>query len=679
MSIPGLVKTGFVEDFNLTNQTINIRSISAGSPNYSCNLDYVYADNNGVFIGAVPPSRNPALFLQGQGNQHHSLSYHPSNFAILPKLNPGELLLKNNDNNKIFFKDNTITLGMNEGDGLFLNNDYNSSNNNYNNQFNFSNFSRKINGIIKRETLPYESIDNPSIKLIGDDFYSQLPSINLFSDSDLFSENFVSSVDKVFTVKNPYFVEGREIVYEFSFEDDVLDLQNEAKRYDLNLGKVSAPINDRRKSRADTLSLSLHAPNYLMESVKGTVIDIYGNVLDLNRLPIKNNFKKNDKDSSVKNYYLARANQRRSLAYHFEINARKDLGETNSPPDVKNSNDYSRNRSRFFVDIDKEGQFKINVPASSEYGNIPLLTRYENYNTVISADNSEINPNELLFSDDKVDILHDSFAAGMVNFNTKYKTEKPNIDSRNGYDRGLITIKDTDGSEISPIDRFTKSLTDNTKQSYHIKHGTAFHDITATCISHQEELLVNYIYQKPVSWLNSFPYKAIDQSIVKTELQFGSNLGGRSGSINLDGSIEVNVGANTSDRQSIWLDTAGGMIANIGKDNNNISAAIGMDGQLLLQVGGVGIDSSKDSRFKKNNNAFCSGAVDIRVLVEGNSAAILRIDKEGIYLISPTRIYLESNGDIDITSSANININAESVKIQDRVFEKKITNLEGSS
>ena len=46
--------------------------------------------------------------------------------------------------------------------------------------------------------------------------------------------------------------------------------------------------------------------------------------------------------------------------------------------------DYGRQRSRFFIDIDKEGQFKLNVPASSEKGNVPILTRYENYSTINS-------------------------------------------------------------------------------------------------------------------------------------------------------------------------------------------------------------------------------------------------------------------------------------------------------
>ncbi len=81
-----------------------------------------------------------------------------------------------------------------------------------------------------------------------------------------------------------------------------------------------------------------------------------------------------------------------------------------------------------------------------------------------------------------------------------------------------------------------------------------------------------------------------------------ANAGGRSGQINFDGSLELNVGANTVDRQSLWLDTAGGIVANVGRDKLNRSMIMGMDGDCFIQVGGYGV--STDSRFGSEDNGF---------------------------------------------------------------------------
>ena len=675
---PGLIITGKVTGtVDDSSNRIPLSISLGGKKNSQYDFYYTYSDNNGVLIGAKPPPNTPALILQGQSSQYVPIKYYATNHGILPQnLVPGQLLLRSNPENNILLRQNDIILGKSENKRLLLYNGeyasdnwYDSYNNNYNYHFNFSQSSRKIDGEIRREIGETNYPD--SLKLIKEDFYRNIPSISLFSFDDFNS----TELNEFVSLKSPNFTENREIVYEFSYSSNVLDLKSESENYLSSSEKASKSSTlptlkkDRRASRADTLSLGLTSPNYLMESVKGTVVDIYGNLLDLNRFPIKNKLNGDLQSSQADNYFKIRENQRRGIAFHFEINAKKDLGKLNNPPDVNDTSDYARSRSRFFVDVDKEGQFKINIPASSESGNVPLLTRYENYNTVAAANDPSINPNELLFPSDAVDVLHDSFAAGMVNFNLKYESKKDQIKSKGGYNRGLISIKDKDGAEVSPIDRISKKITDGNNVS-HLAHGTAYHDITATCISHQLPDLTNYLYNPPETLI--FPNQVITHPIVSESIIVGKNAGGRSGSINLDGSIELNVGANTIDRQSIWLDTAGGMIANIGKDKNNISAAIGMDGQLLLQVGGFGINESQDSRFdsKGINNAYTSGAIDIRVITEGNNATVIRIDKTGISLISPTKIFIESNGEIDIRSNSKVSISGEIVEIEGRRVEK---------
>ena len=81
------------------------------------------------------------------------------------------------------------------------------------------------------------------------------------------------------------------------------------------------------------LSLSLVSPNFLMETVKGTVIDIFGNILDINRAPIPVGDSQNltlstanGNNVTSQSFDNIKAAERNSIAYHFELNARKNLG-----------------------------------------------------------------------------------------------------------------------------------------------------------------------------------------------------------------------------------------------------------------------------------------------------------------------------------------------------------------
>ncbi len=649
--------------------TVNLR---IGSSPHSSNINttdlhYVYSDNNGVFIGAAPPEGNQALTVMESGNKYHAIQYYAKSDILPKKLEKGQLLLKNKDSNVLNFINNNIVLGNLNNRGLVLNTFLSSSNNNFDHQFSFSQASRSIDGMIKREVSDSGYYD--LIKLVED---------NIFSNEKSKSVKFINSADdsnfdvaqKI--IKNPNFVENRKVVYEFEYVNDILDLESELKL--LKDQKVVVSKNNRHKSRLDVLGLTLNDPNYLIESIEGTVVDIYGNLLDLNRYPIKTQLQPNE--SLTDTFLKLKEDQRRSIAYHFEINARKDLGENGTSPDVKKSLDYARNRSRFFVDIDKEGQFKINIPASSESGNIPLLTRYENINSINASNNPELHPNDLYFpstNEKKIDILHDSFAVGMKDNNKYFESQKDNLK----YNKGLISIK-KNGADIAPLDRLSEEVS-------HVRHGTAHHDILATCFVHQKKEFLNYIVDGSgeneyiINWWRDVFVKSInlEDDLVSKEIEVGKNAGGRSGSINLDGSIELNVGANTIDRQSIWLDTAGGMVANLGKDRNNISAAMSMDGELLIQIGNSSaIGNDQDSRFSNMNTTPTDGVLDVRVLFpQNNQAAVLRIDKYGISLISPTQIHLQSADHITIKSSAKIIMEAESILINERVFEKAVTSI----
>ncbi len=391
-----------------------------------------------------------------------------------------------------------------------------------------------------------------------------------------------------------------------------------------------------------------------METIKGTVVDIFGNILDINRFPIPIGSKgltfKTEEGENIPAdvFNKIRAAERKSIAFHFELNARKDLsgkGGKISLPDINSKDDYARNRSRFFFDIDKEGLFKLNVPASSETGNIPLLTRYENNSTVSSEDNN--NPNKLIFTEDGLDILHDSFA------------------------RGKIDIKGENGL-ISPKDRISE---DN------IRHGTAHHSIADKFVTFMSDAptWLDIQYNASVG-LSSLP--KYNQLVSPEIMCSGENAkaGGRSGSVNLDGSLELNIGANTIDRQSLWLDTAGSIIGMFGRDNNNISAAFSMDGDMIVQIGGTGLNpgggrddlttgATLDSRFIKSNNAYRGGALDIRVMNDGFTVSIVRIDKDGVSIVTPNTIKMHAR-DITLTAEASMHFEADNIFINGRWVDK---------
>ena len=607
--------------------------------------------NNGLFIGSYPVKGTPVVVGQGNGGKFFFVAFKQTSIKTLPKLNLDELLVRANDNTKISLTlSNDIIIGS-YSTRLHINSKTNLISHNFDNEFRFTQAGRYVNGIVKRDTSP--------------NFLSQDSKL----DSDSFNFNPIGMDPKtavnasiVGSSKNPPFVENRELVYEFQYDAEISNDLVESSIYNGKSLIQNFTRPNRRKSRTDTLSLTLASPNYLMETVKGTVVDIFGNILDINRYPLPvgqgaNTLNVDNNGDKIQAFLNIKQLERKSIAYHFEINARKDFGQKTALPDINSNDDYARNRSRFFVDIDKEGQFKLNVPASSEKGNIPLLARYENFSTISSDDNN--NPDKLLTRNDNLDIFLDSCAAPKMTL-----IAEPTQCSF-AQEKGSITIMDGD-SLVMPQDRITGG---------HIMHGTAYHDILQTCYTHQTADFLKYPNEYGSLNLNftipidSFP---VYTDIVSDTINIGGdnpNAGGRSASLMFDGSIELNVGANTIDRQSLWLDTAGSMIANFGRDNNGISAALSMNGDLVIQVGGIGVDS--DSRFNDQNNRHRAGAIDIRVLNDGGRATLVRIENGGVYIMTPSMLELFAGQGMKITSDNQIDIEAETVMIQGRAVIKE--------
>jgi len=650
----GLWVRGTVEGYNPDGTlTVSIdRAGSASSQNdklEKISLPNSWLGDKGQFAGGYPQIGATVRLIQGALDRWHCIGYESSQedmSNIYFQLEENKYLIKSpsvyGGDNKIYVDSNSVSLGT-SNKKIDLSNGIISSNVNEN--LSFNNSHRTISGEIKRYLKNKTIQDSLDIALTSIVFNNELNVIGLDPEYEIHQFNSGS------VARNPALAETRNVYYEFADEFNYKSYKDEHSDYLEGVNKSNLEIipNSKSRNRAVPLSLTLERPNHLVETIVGTVVDSFGNILDINRsilpigkvdrLSLKNN---QNKDEAYRGILRE---LRKSIAYHFEMNNRKDLkGELNTP-NPNDASDYARSRSKFSIDIDKEGQFKINVPSSSETGNIPLLTRYENYSVFLKEDGKDENifADSFVKPEDDIDIYIENFG---LNSSIKLTSND----------------KDLDGYQ-SPRDR-TKGKKD--KDPF-IKYGTAFHDITNVC----QQFTKNAPYLEesklvpmdPNNRLNNEAvWKPLDKIVSDTIIVAGkdANAGGRSGMINLDGFISLNVGANTIDRQSLWLDTAGGMVHSIGKDKNNISYAASFDGDVFWQIGGTGLGSMQDSRFSDSNDAYRSGTLDIRVNINGQ-LAIFRIGPEGISIISPGTLNFISQQSIIMKSNSNIQLEAESI------------------
>ena len=670
----GELRFASILNFNSDGSILFALDDGAGSKPYNAPIPAAWTGPNGEFIGGYPETGASIVVGQGAGGKWFVIAYVNSNDVfdrtfvsannnMMSALRPGRALIQTNNGNRIFADPK---IGMQIGNaeefvhidpvrGIFSHN--------IDAEMSFTEAHRQVNQIIKRDVS-----DNSNRNILGSTLDSQSYDGQL---KPICLDPIVSPspITMGRLVRNPPLVESRKTVYEFAHSFKFTTDDDESNRYgDPKSGQMPPDIS-RRNMRADAFSLSLEHPNHLIESIEGTGVDLFGNILDLNRHPIP--IGKEDRTSIKKSadkidaFARIRALERKSIAYHWELNARKGDekvdGKTlpniasSTPPDPKITQNYGRSRSRLFVDIDKEGQFKINIPASSEVGNIPLLTRYENYSVVLgrgmTSDGEKMNPNEFAKNEEKREIFANDFA---------------NISA--------ISLKATESDDEANVVPNDWIADDNSA----IKFGTAHHDITAVCkdFTTKANWLVGgrgKAYDKStdnVKLLVKDPINALNERVIQLDKIVSdtitvagpdANGGGRSGVFNFDGFVAFNFGANTIDRQSLWIDTAGGIVSRIGRDRQNISYASTFDGDVFIEIGDCSIGNTHDSRFANCNDTFRAGTLDIRVLNDKGMSALFRIDALGIHLATPGNITMQAEQNITMKATGNILMEAETI------------------
>lgn len=523
-----------------------------------------------------------------------------------------------------------------------------------NNIYKFTEASREIEGVIRRDKTSEEDPNDTRILnfLSGESYDALLSDIGRVTNKET---SFRTSKISKHTIRNPALAEKRSIVYEYANSYNVRGLPYEAKAclgVDNNqttkdgLANLAVSNSSRSSRRTDILNLNLRNYNHLIEHVEGTVVDIYGNVLDINRNiidvsdpHIKTMDTKTDISASNSLQHLY-AYLRRSIKYHVEINSRKDLTTVDPPLKKGLVTNNIKEHSRWSFDVDGEGLTKINIPASSETGNIPLLGRY-----VVSR------PEDIKKLDD----------GGFKDANYKDVRFLP-------FGQGIACDTSIVDKKYIPE---TAKIKSGEQLPYTLTIGTAHHDITkiAPSIFSTGGKLRNPNPASGAAVVGPVNTKINNTILLNNQKNKDANAGGRSLHANLDGSAEISIGADTVDRKSLVIDMAGGVISHYGRDLNGRSLIHQTDGDVIIQIGGKGIDG--DERFKKTSDKEDRpGRVEIHLNRPGGTSQKIIIDEKGITIDICGNGLIKTTGDLTLQSGGSLLLNSEIIAFYGKVDEK---------
>jgi len=607
-----------------------------GEKSIRCPLPHPYAGRGGgIFVGI---ERNTlVLVANGPGQKLYIVGLIPDiNFysdvfgqtnirtdeSSYPEIEEGEIAIKANSGQYINLSQNG-NIAMDAGIGnaaadielskltqcLFLR---------PSNIYKFTEAGRSIDGVVKRDLNEEDDTTNIStIDLLNSETYDTF--LSNIGRSPYDEVNKSSAFITRQTIRNPSLVEKHDIIYEYADSFDVNDLEVESNAMAHNnftddKNNFSDPV-DRKNRRTDILNLNLKNFNHLIEKVQGTVVDIYGNILDINRgiIPVPGvetiDIKSGNSKLGLQKVY---SYLRRSIKYHMEINARKNIDDS-EPSESLLGQDNGKAFGKWSVDIDGEGLTKINIPASSETGNIPVLGRYINSK----------NDDPTFKDPDKVDIRLSQF--GESGQNIVDSAYAPKV-----FDEILPAI--TAGTAYHSILNIASSIFNNGK----LKNPSP-------TIPFDQNNSINPVVDK------------IDNGIDSTS----ANAGGKSLHMNLDGSAEISIGADTADRKSMVMDLAGGMISHFGRDNNGRSIIHQSDGDIIIQIGGAGVD---DSRFTDNSKIDRPGRVEIHLNRPGGTSQKIIIDEDGISLDIQGNGIISTSGDLTLSAGGRLLLNAELIE-----------------
>jgi hypothetical protein len=201
--------------------------------------------------------------------------------------------------------------------------------------------------------------------------------------------------------------------------------------------------------------------------------------------------------------------------------------------------------------------------------------------------------------------------------------------------------------------------------------GTAYHDLMriASSIFSSSGKLRNPNPEEgadvvpPMSDTINNKIPEIEKGVYQTTTNKEANAGGRSVHANLDGSMEMSIGADTVDRKSIVLDLAGGVISHYGRDKNGRSLIHQTDGDVIVQVGGPGLNDPRfvDSKHTEDR----PGRVEIHLNRPGENAINQKIiiDETGITIDVMGNGVFKASGDLTISAGGRLLMHGETAHV----------------
>jgi hypothetical protein len=655
--------TAKVEDINYKAGTCTLSPINTSRISLirDVPLPYLAGDGNaGVFFGIRIGSKVLAMFTSGRDtdvtvianlipnpnlypnifNPRKKPKDTPSKTLPYPTLRDGDLVLRGGSRSEISLRDEgNIFIKTVSGGGLYFKRNRNTLSTLLTSEdvINYTNAGRTIAGSVrrisgsKRKTYP---IPDPSVApLFSDPDYAQysMP-IGFFSKSKPLKRTFDTQT------RNPELTEYRVVINEFAtdsfftgFDDEALRASDEKKLYDYSETYA------RNRELGNVLHMAEHE---LIEFVGGNLVDINGEILDLNYKKLYYTKDNRIPDNiTVEEYDKARKISRRNIGCHFQLS-------TNTKRD-----DPSQNTTNFVFDIDKEGMLKFNVPASSDSGNIPFpvnvkyvggakdqvivqnlnpsilesvpVTLRDELGNIVYPDRvvthrrtgirvvDENNPtyfnnNSTVTSESRVNTTkyHNMYAAAeRLIANTINKVSIPTVFcSDSGLPESTAIFKpfEVATAKIETFPRYmgTIGIEPGKSAIYHGGGGEAASDGTVIAGLYYEDS-----DEKNPPYSNTTSKEKIESGEV-------ASVGGKSISGNIEGSIEVSIGKDNWDQKSIVLDTAGSIISWLGKDKNGRSMVLQTDGSVLVNIGGSYEKSANGAESGMN-----IGRLDLRVNV----------------------------------------------------------------
>ena len=634
--------------------------------------------NFGMFVGITPGTRVIAMFtsaksrdvtvivgLVPKSNLYSSVFHQRKSFDVpsgtmsYPKIKENELIFRGDRGGQIFLNNSgDIDITTVNGGGVYLKNNQARSSLMLASEdiVNYSNAGKIISGPVRRMFGTQRNIfpkpDLTQTPIFADPNYaSRTVPYGFFTGSRPLRRTYQNRR------RNPELSEYRMIINEFSTDYMFTGFDDEVKRIDNSL-KIfnNSGENPRNREQGNTLHL---APHELIEVIGGNLVDINGQILDINYRPISygGDLNKVPSQQISINYDRARRISRRGIGWHFQLS-------TNS-----RSNDLSETNSNLVFDIDKEGLLKVNIPASSDTGNIPFasntnfLGRNDSPETSFSNP-STIEPVPVALRDENGEIVFpDKNAQGIThrqtgvryavreessyfpsngdssNLEVRVNTTKHhnmyaaaerliantikiiNIPTRfvssEGFPEGISTLKPF---EVPIPDSLNKEeSTESTSFRDLLQPGSSDFPTYMSVVAVEPgppaiyagggeggngigTLIAGKLYideNKNPPYSNSFNSSIVGEE-VSAQIADGEEpakpVGGKSANINLNGSMELSVGKDNYDQKSIILDTAGSIIAWLGKDKNNRSMVFQTDGDMLINVGGSYSGTGTDDR-----------------------------------------------------------------------------------